>query len=182
MSIARKLDYIIVVDLEATCWAPDEPAGDSEIIQIGSCCLDVRNLSIHDSSSIYIRPTRSSVSEFCTALTGLTWEFLRVNGIPFDGAINTFKKRYGPKHRIWATWGNWDRWKLGDDCSIANVPFPCGASHINIKELHAVKRKLPRSLGLGSALRHEGLSFEGKEHNGEDDAINAARVMQRILG
>ena len=44
--MARKLDQILVVDVEATCWEGDPPPGQiSEIIEIGLCVLDVATLA-----------------------------------------------------------------------------------------------------------------------------------------
>ena len=43
--MARKLDRILVVDVEATCWEGDPPPGQiSEILEIGLCVLDVATL------------------------------------------------------------------------------------------------------------------------------------------
>jgi len=40
--MAAKLDKLIVIDIEATCWEGDPPEGQAaEIIEIGVCVLDV---------------------------------------------------------------------------------------------------------------------------------------------
>ena len=63
----RTFDRIVVVDVEATCWAADPPPDQtSEIIEIGVCILDVANGERLDRKSILVRPTQSSVSAFCT--------------------------------------------------------------------------------------------------------------------
>lgn len=42
--MARKLDYIVVVDIEATCWEGKVPEGmSSDIIEVGVCLLDVNS-------------------------------------------------------------------------------------------------------------------------------------------
>ena len=49
--MARKLDRILVVDVEATCWEGDPPPGQtSEIIEIGLCVLDVPTLRASNSA------------------------------------------------------------------------------------------------------------------------------------
>jgi hypothetical protein len=41
--MAGKLDQIIVIDVEATCWEGHPPANEeSEIIEIGLCVMDVQ--------------------------------------------------------------------------------------------------------------------------------------------
>jgi len=39
--MSKKLDKILVIDVEATCWQGKNPAGESnEIIEIGICVLE----------------------------------------------------------------------------------------------------------------------------------------------
>ena len=55
----KKLDRIIVVDIEATCWQGDPPAGQaSDIIEIGVCTLHVATRDRTDRRSLLVRPTR----------------------------------------------------------------------------------------------------------------------------
>lgn len=43
--MARKLDQILVIDVESTCWDGPTPDGQSsEIIEIGVCTVDVHSL------------------------------------------------------------------------------------------------------------------------------------------
>ncbi len=38
----RKLDQIVVVDIESTCWKGEPPSGqESEIVEIGVCLLSI---------------------------------------------------------------------------------------------------------------------------------------------
>jgi len=40
--MARRLDQIIVLDVESTCWdGPPPPGEENEIIEIGICTLEV---------------------------------------------------------------------------------------------------------------------------------------------
>lgn len=185
--MAKKFDKLIVIDLEATCW-DDTPAGIkeqgdqiSEIIELGCCAYYPETANISEPKSFYVRPTTSRISEYCTNLTGYTWDFIRKNGTPYEGALNRLRKEYGPKHRIMAAWGNYDWYMIGQQCLREDLKFPFGRSHINIKELHAIYRKLPKALGLGAALEHEGLEFEGNPHCGRDDSYNAGRILKIVL-
>ncbi|MCB9131481.1 MAG: hypothetical protein H6647_11155 [Anaerolineales bacterium] len=59
--MARKLDNILVIDVEATCWQGDPPRGQSsEIIEVGLCLLDVAGLARVERRSILVRPARRS--------------------------------------------------------------------------------------------------------------------------
>ncbi len=76
--MARKLDKIIVVDIEATCWENKVPEGmESDIIEIGICLLDIHTGEISDNRGIIVRPERSTISPFCTELTTITQELYR---------------------------------------------------------------------------------------------------------
>ena len=71
--MARKLDQILVIDVEATCWPGAPPDGqESEVIEIGICPLDVATGERLEKRSILVKPECSRVSEFCTQLTSLT--------------------------------------------------------------------------------------------------------------
>ena len=71
--MARKLDQIIVLDIEATCWEGEIPRGqENEIIEVGLCLLEPKTGERSAKASYLVRPERSKVSEFCTRLTTLT--------------------------------------------------------------------------------------------------------------
>ena len=186
--MAKKFDKIIVVDLEATCWDETTEAGKiekgdqvSEIIELGCCAYYLSTGNITEPKYFYARPTTSKISQYCTDLTTYTWEFIRKHGTTYEGALNRVKKEYGPKHRIMASWGNYDWYMISNQCLREDLPFPFGKSHINIKELHTIYRGLEKSLGLDAALKHEGLEFQGTPHHGGDDAFNAARILKIVL-
>ena len=64
--MAKKLDKIVVVDLEATCWEGKPPENmESDIIEIGVCLLDVHTGEITDNRGIIVIPERSTISDFC---------------------------------------------------------------------------------------------------------------------
>ena len=177
--MACKMDYVVVLDLEATCWAGVKPA-PSEIIEFGVCKLH-RDGKITDKRSIYIWPLTyvNTLSPYCTSLTGITVDLLKKHGMPFDGACNTLTKDYGPKHRIVAAWGNYDRIEVYNQCKALGLTTPLGPHHINVKELYAFMHgRKPR--GLGRILKEAGMEFIGTPHSGADDAYNTARLLDYI--
>ena len=74
--MSKKLDHVLVIDIEATCWdIGQQPKGEvSDVIEIGVCPVEVGTLTRLEKRSILIRPERSTVSPFCTQLTTLTQE------------------------------------------------------------------------------------------------------------
>ena len=177
----RRLDKILVVDLEATCWESEPPNGESsEIIEIGLCVLDVATGERTDTQGILVKPERSALSDYCQKLTTITPDMLA--GAPsFAEACALLVERFDSTRRTWASYGDFDRIKLMQQCEDWGVPYPFGRSHINVKNLFALQQGLSKEVGLQEATALIGLPFEGTIHRGVDDAWNIAAVLNRVL-
>jgi inhibitor of KinA sporulation pathway (predicted exonuclease) len=180
--MARDLSRIIVIDVEATCWAPGQQPADeeSEIIEIGVCEWDVASLAALSSESMIVRPMRSRVSPLCTQLTTLTPELVE-GGISFEAACEALRTKYHVEQRVWASYGDYDRAQFERQCRTMNVRYPFGTSHLNVKSLFALVRALPREVGMAKALSLLGLELQGTHHRGGDDAQNIARILAVLL-
>ncbi len=177
----RKLDKILVVDLEATCWEGDPPTGESsEIIEIGLCILDVATGERSDTQGILIKPQRSTLSDYCQKLTTITPEML-ADAPSFSEACGLLMGKYESSERTWASYGDYDRLKMVQQCEDWGVPFPFGRSHINVKNLFALQQGLKHEVGLQQATALLDIPFEGTIHRGVDDAWNIAIVLDRVL-
>jgi inhibitor of KinA sporulation pathway (predicted exonuclease) len=177
----KKLDHILVIDLEATCWDGPPPAGEtSEIIEIGICPLELSTGRRLGKRSILIKPTRSTVSDFCTRLTTLTADQL-AGGITFTAACEILRREYHSRERVWASFGDYDRTMFQKQCEATGVPYPFGPRHLNVKTLFAVSRGLPHEIGMGEALDLMGVPLEGTHHRGGDDAWNIAGILATLV-
>jgi inhibitor of KinA sporulation pathway (predicted exonuclease) len=177
----RRLDKILVVDLEATCWEGEPPGGESsEIIEIGLCVLNVATGERTDTQGILVKPERSSMSDYCRKLTTITPEMLE-GGISFAEACTLLVERFDSTRRTWASYGDFDRIKFRQQCEDWDVPYPFGRSHINVKNLFALQKGLSEEVGLQKATALLGMPFEGTIHRGVDDAWNIAAVLERVL-
>lgn len=180
--MARKLDKILVVDVESTCWDGPPPEGEeSEIIEIGLCVIDLDTLTRKSKYSILVKPERSTISSFCTDLTTLTPEMFDDAGTLSD-ACKRLKKDFSSKDRLWASWGDYDRRQFERVCQTAGVGYPFGMTHLNAKTLFAVSLGLDHEVGLDRAYEKLGLAMEGIHHRGDDDAWNIADILCRLLG
>ena len=179
--MSTKLDTILVVDIEATCWNGKIPAGqESEIIEIGISSLDIATGQPLEKDSILVKPTRSTVSNFCTQLTTLTQE--QVNqGITFDEACRILKKKYRASERVWASYGEYDRNQFTKQCQSFGLKYPFGPRHINVKNLLAIMYALPKEVGMSRALEILNLPLEGTHHRGGDDAWNIAKILSHLI-
>jgi inhibitor of KinA sporulation pathway (predicted exonuclease) len=179
--MAKLLDRILVLDLEATCWDGPPPAGQvSEIIEVGICTMDVPSLQRVEKRSILIKPLKSEISEFCTKLTTLTAEHLKDAGSLADAA-RILKKEFLSQERLWASWGDYDRRQFERVCKEFGVGYPFGISHLNVKTLFSVSFGLEEEIGLDMAYERLGLTMEGTHHRGADDAWNIAGVLGLLL-
>jgi inhibitor of KinA sporulation pathway (predicted exonuclease) len=179
--LARKLDQIIVIDVEATCWEGNPPPGmDNEIIEIGLCILDVPTLQRVSKESLMVKPEHSTVSEYCTQLTTITPEMADM-GIPFQQACDRLSVHYESSNRPWASYGDYDRMQIERQCRAIGIHHPFGPTHINIKNLLALTLGLKREVGLDKGLELLNMPLEGTHHRGVDDAWNIAAILAEIL-
>lgn len=120
------LSRIPVVDLEATCWqGPPPPGEEHEVIEIGNAVLYVGDLHVEPGPEILVRPTRSSVSRFCTELTSITQEMLYERGLPFSDAVAAPEAAHGGLRAVvWASYGTYDRRMLMAEGERHGVDFP----------------------------------------------------------
>lgn len=180
--MAKLLDKILVVDVEATCWEGKLPEGMvNDIIEIGICLLDVNTGEISDNRGILVKPERSTVSPFCIELTTITQEMLDREAISFKDACNILKREYLSQSRAWASFGAYDLRQFQKQCTSMEVDYPFGPSYINVKTLFALKRKLVHEQGMAGALAILEIPLEGTHHRGVDDAKNIAKILRWIL-
>ncbi|MET9252853.1 3'-5' exonuclease [Streptomyces sp. NPDC003717] len=174
-----------VIDVEATCWDGQPPPGAvSEIIEVGVTVVDVRARRRVSRGGILVRPARSTVSAFCTELTGLTQADV-AGGVTFAEACRILAEEYGAGERPWASWGDYDRRQFARQSQADGVAYPFGhppeRTHANAKAVFASAYGLTRRPGMDSALRLAGLPMEGRHHRGEDDAWNIAGLVLDLL-
>ncbi|GAA2292579.1 exonuclease domain-containing protein [Streptomyces kunmingensis] len=170
-----------VIDVEATCWDGQPPPGSvHEIIEIGLTVVDLsarRRVSRH---RVLVRPARSTVSDFCTELTGLTQAEV-AQGATFAEACRILVEEYAAGERPWASWGEYDRRQFARQSRADAVAYPFGLpaerTHTNAKAVFAEAHELRRKCGMAQALQIAGLPLEGRHHRGEDDAWNIAALI-----
>ena len=180
--MAKRLDQVLVVDIESTCleggFPPKGQAND--IIEVGLCSLDLATGRRLGKVSILVRPERSTVGPFCTQLTTLTQEQVAA-GVAFKDACKRLEEEFQAPQRLWASYGDYDRRQFEKQCRDVGVRYPFGPSHLNVKTLFAAARGLREEVGLPQAVALSGLALEGTHHRGHDDAWNVAAVLWELL-
>lgn len=179
-----KNDRIVCIDLEATCWDDSSPKTSgkevSEIIEMGYALVDVKTGHIDMNGSYIIKPLRSKISKFCTDLTGITQEQVD-KGMRFDEACALIRKGLGTKMRTWASFGEYDRAMVVDQCKEMGVKYPFSYCHLNVKAWYGGVHGSINSKGLRQACEIEGLGWEGRHHSGMWDTYNLARLVSHLL-
>ena len=177
-----KRDVVLVIDFEATCWNHTPPESMySEIIEIGISGVDYNTKEVVLNETIIVKPEFSTVSPFCTELTTITQDFVDKNGVSFEEACNILEKKYSSKERIWMSCGEYDRKIIESNCKDKNIKYPFGRTHINFKPLFSFAFGINEDLGVGQALEHLGMEFEGTPHRGGDDAYNIAKILRKTF-
>ena len=169
-----------VVDVEATCWDRGRPPGAvSEIIEIGLTVVDLATAERLARHRILVRPARSTVSAFCTELTGLTQHEVD-SGVSFAEACRLLAAEHHAGSRPWASWGDYDRNQFTRQCQHTRAPYPFGLHHTNAKAAFTEAYGLRKRPGMAQALQIAGLRLEGRHHRGEDDAWNIAALVLHL--
>lgn len=184
--MAKDLRSIVVVDLEATCWEQSQhiPKGmTNEIIEIGiaKVVLADGNVTPVRCPSIVVKPAVSEISKFCTQLTGWTQARIATEGVPLLDACGTLLRDHTVGYKTFASWGDYDRNQFTRECRQKGLRYPFGPTHMNVKNLFAVLRGITTEVGVGDAMEMLGMKFDGRPHNGGDDAYNIARVLSVLI-
>ena len=103
----------------------------------------------------------------------------------FIDALELFRDEFGIRGGAqprFASWGNYDRNALLDECAYRNVEYPFrDDNHVNLKAEAVKALGLKRRMGLSRTLEAIGLAFEGRPHAGVDDAWNIGRVVMEMF-
>ena len=176
--------FISVVDLEATCWGSSESqAGQpSEIIEIGLVLLNTETGEVVNPISVKVKPANSTVSQFCTDLTGLTQKDVD-NALSLGQACEYLRKQYNSHRFVWSSYGEWDRYMMEKTVESKGIKSPFSGVHTNIQALFGWTLPATKKddLSLQKAVEVAGLQWVGQAHSGVDDAHNAANLLWSVL-
>lgn len=192
--MGANLSKIYCIDVESTCWETREEQGNrpNEIIEIGICAINLKTQKVENISSYIVKPAFTTVSEFCTKLTGWTQEEID-EGTSLLSVLKAVGEDYGmTKNHVWFSYGEYDRIKLSSsdvggsakrlyNIEPADNPIHQMRGHFNVKTLMALREGLNREMGMERALNYYGLTLEGRHHNGADDAANIAKIVMKVL-
>ena len=186
----------IVIDLEATCWAPGTPerarqVTEAEIIELGVALVDPLLAEESEPISTFERLVRPlhhpELSAFCTELTGIQTsdlkdapslpEVLEELWVWLEGSLSCPRERWA---LTLASWGAFDRGILRREAQERGAWLPKWA-HVDVKQsFERFCRRHKRagaSYGLRKAMSSFELANEGPAHRALSDALGAWRVL-----
>ncbi len=178
-----RVDKIIVIDVESTCWAGMVPTTEvNEIIEVGVAVIDTfkKDIVIVEGCSLIVKPVYSRVSEFCTQLTGWTQEAVD-EGATFEDTCLWLQDKYDTRYRTWGSWGNYDKNMFVEQCKTRHINYPFSWNHLNIQNFTSLKYGWKKGRGMMKALNKLDIPHTGRHHNGGDDAHNIAKILCKAL-
>lgn len=178
----KNFEIANVIDLELTCY-PDGifPAGETrEIIEVGLCELNLRTLTIKKTHSFPVIPTSSSVSPYCTELTGWTMSALKKHGFSYEKVCRLLAK-YGARNRLFISDSDDEAARIDEQCKRMGLENPLGDAQFNVATLFALLTMQSHNIPLDQMLSHFGMTFEGRPHRASFDAMNIARLFIKLM-
>ena len=165
----------VAIDLEMA-----QPSG--KIIQIGAAAGDIEKKTVIDSLSVFINP-EEELTDFIKKLTGISQDDVDggVDLVTGYSRLTEFVKKHGASPML-LEWGQGDCRALKQQ--LGPTKWELGRTSMNVKNIHQFQQ-LQKSEkiqgGLAKALLRNGLNFDGKKHNAEDDAKNTLLVFFKML-
>ncbi|MAS92733.1 MAG: exonuclease [Verrucomicrobiales bacterium] len=173
----------IIVDIEATCCNDASfPRHQMEIIEIGAVAVDSYTGEFDSEYQTFIRPVRNPIlTDFCKELTNITQD--QVDSADcYPTAMKPFREWLASLGDYdFCSWGDYDRKQFVQDSEFHRCGYPFAGPHRNLKVEFAEAIGAKKKMGVGGALKHLGLEFEGTPHRGIDDAHNIARIYREML-
>jgi inhibitor of KinA sporulation pathway (predicted exonuclease) len=171
----------LIIDLEATC-EENNKTFYNEIIEIG-CCLTNGEFKPIDIWWSFVKPTiNPKLSVFCQKLTSIEQKQVD-NAQTLNYVINNMTSWLMSKNLdydkiLFCSWGDYDKNQFQRECNRKNVIYPF-KNHLNVKNYFAEKFSV-KPCGVQKALALLNMKFEGTHHRGKDDAVNIARICNKI--
>lgn len=167
-----------------------QPSGN--IIQIGACVGNIRTGEILEKLSVFVNP-KEPLSQEIIDLTGIKQQDVDSAGTLVE-AYNQLREVH-VKHGSFLnpiTWGGGDseclmtqllyQKSIGPETGFSGWCF--GRRWIDTKTLFVSWRLAngqPIQGGLAKSMLKVGLRFEGRKHNGLDDAVNTFHMYRKML-
>lgn len=178
--------FYVVLDLEM-CNVPRNSCykNSQEIIQIGAVILD-ESFSVVTEFSTYIRPKYGKMDRRISKLTGIKSDQLKHAPLLEEG-LEMFMDWMSHFYveRIYA-WSESDYYQFKYEIKHKNIESPEAEwllrkeNWIDYQEIFGQRIHATQDIALEEALMLSEIYFQGHAHNGLDDAINTAFLIEKL--
>ena len=156
---------------------------DMEIIDIGAYRINDFG-EVRGMFSRLVKPVvNPTLSDFCRRLTSINQvDINRAENFP--EVVEEFMDwaMIDEDDYVLCSWGSFDRKMLIKDCQRHQMEHRWAKQHVNMKEQYMRLNRLNKSMGLKTALKREGMPFEGVQHRGITDAENTVKIFLKYFG
>ena len=172
---------LLTLDLEMN----KNAKGETKIIQIGYVICDTRKDEPIAIASLLINP-QEPIDPFIVELTGITDE-LASSGMTLLEAYNLMVadiKKYGAS-TLPAQWGIGDTNLLREQLGLKWDEYVFKHRAIDVKSVfqaYAAFNGGRTKVGLSSAMKVLGLTFQGRAHSADADAFNTYLTLKELTG
>lgn len=190
MNRKQKHNKLVVFDLELTCWEEKLPDGsinknppqgmENEIIQFGYALFNMSEKRLEDKGSWLIKPKKSTISQFCKDLTGISQEMIDTDAISFERFRKELERK-GLGQIPTTSWGYGDYFQLKTNCDYLGLKYPLSSSYFCCKTVFGLWTGRSKGWGLRKAMERYGLEFEGNQHNAMWDSVNTGNLLLETL-
>ncbi len=176
---------IIVFDIEYTTWEGAQernwsgPNEFKEIVQIGAVAVETDNFSELGWKIFYVCPVKNPIlSDYFTALTGITQEKVDKEAVTLKEALHQFKDWVGD-NKLYC-WGG-DMKVLKDNAELIKIDFPFDLTDFSdIREIFK-SRGIPTDKFMSSTIpRAFGLEPPSHAHDGLNDARSIVMALRAL--
>lgn len=178
--------YSLLIDIEATCWDDFRKNEPQEIIEFACVVLD----DFGDRKGVYdtlVRPTDNPrLSYYCKNLTGIdqtkinsasTFDTIYEDWLDFLDEINPIMQFH------MYSWGDFDYRILQDEVKKRGQDLFFIQQFTDLKDQYnRLYGEENREISLRSALKREGIDWEGDKHRALSDTINMEKLYLTYLG
>lgn len=174
-------EFLLAIDLEATCDATQLPIAEREIIEIGAVVIRADGYLKMGEFQSFVRPVKTDkLTDYCRNLTSIDQD--DVDSAPlFPAVLEAFNQFLTPySDLMFCAWGDYDYRQFTRDCASYEVECPFG-QQVDISKSFRRFMKLDRRPSLKDAARLMELEFHGTQHRAIDDARCLADILVRFM-
>lgn len=178
----------VVIDLEM-CKVPQHYRSKdykyaNEIIQVGAVLLDQDYKRI-GSISQYVHPEHGVIDTFISNLTGIQNTQVK-NAPPLQQVLQHMIDWIGNREYQIFAWSDSDYCQLMHEIKSKHLEnehlkdFMSAERWIDYQDVFVKRFEFSRAIGLEEALLLCDIDSEGRFHNGLDDAVNTAKLIEKL--